>query len=92
VVNFYARTVNGEFVCSPIRLWFAWLMIVLVFACLILATPTRSRVWQARHRRSSYSDSNYVYLKLTTITTANTTVNFLWLNDHINLIDFIYGD
>jgi hypothetical protein len=44
----------------------------------------------------NYSDSSYDYLKLTTTTTANTTANFLSLNndinnDNINLIDFIYG-
>jgi hypothetical protein len=62
------------------------------------SSPARSRVWQAWHCGSPTSTTlTPVYLKLTTTTTANSTANFLWLNnniDHnnINPIDFICGD
>jgi hypothetical protein len=80
-------------------------MVVPVFARLVLATPTRALVPDTLPSLASSalwvayldsSDSNYVYSSTTT-TTANTTANFLRLNndidhDNINFIDFIYGD
>jgi hypothetical protein len=101
--NFFAPTVYGDLLCYLHRLWRAWLMMVPVFARSVLATPMRAFVPDTLPSLANSAlriELLRLQLRLPQVLllqTANTTENFLWLNndidhDNINFIDFIYGD